>query len=44
LATFGAVIVVAGVFDRVRQGRVGWLRRLRTTRVRDGSPVAADAP
>jgi ribose transport system permease protein len=29
LATFGAVVVAAGIFDQVRQGRIGWLNNLR---------------
>jgi ribose transport system permease protein len=32
LATFGAVIVVAGVFDQLRQGNIAWLSRLRSRR------------
>jgi ribose/xylose/arabinose/galactoside ABC-type transport system permease subunit len=29
LATFGAVVVVAGIFDQVRQGRIDWVNRIR---------------
>lgn len=45
LATFGAVVVAAGVFDQVRQGRIGWINTWRDRRAlrgsRFGSPVAA---
>ncbi|MCA0296654.1 MAG: ABC transporter permease [Actinobacteria bacterium] len=32
LATFGLVVVAAGVFDQARQGRIGWVNTLRERR------------
>jgi len=32
LATFGAVVVAAGVFDQARQGRIGWINEIRDRR------------
>lgn len=41
LATFGAVIVVAGVFDQVRQGRIALPRGLRSKRARPRPDIGA---
>jgi ribose/xylose/arabinose/galactoside ABC-type transport system permease subunit len=39
LATFGAVVVAAGIFDQVRQGRIGWINRVRDRRSMRASRV-----
>ncbi|MCM2387605.1 ABC transporter permease [Streptomyces albipurpureus] len=41
LATFGAVVVAAGVFDQARQGRIGWINTLRDRRALSRSSNAA---
>jgi ribose/xylose/arabinose/galactoside ABC-type transport system permease subunit len=40
LATFGTVVVIAGVFDQARQGRIGWVNDIRDRRALRSSMAA----
>lgn len=43
LATFGLVVVAAGVFDQARQGRIGWVNTIRERRAVRASLTRRDA-